>query len=76
MCIISCRSKKTSLIPNYIWDEATMECHNSNHEPNTRAQKKCVPGGGESHLVARREMIPIPSRSAAQKHKTVAVSDS
>ena len=71
MCIISCRSKKTSLIPNCILNEGTMECHNSNLEPNTRAQKKCVPGGGESRLVARRELIPLPSRSVAQKHKIV-----
>ena len=48
MCIISCRSKKTSLIPNYIWDEATMECHNSNLEPNTRAQKSVYLGVGKA----------------------------
>ena len=54
MCMISCRSKKTLLIPNYISSEATMECHNSNFEPNTKGHKNCEPGGGEIHLVGER----------------------
>ena len=44
MCLISCRSREASLIPNYVIIKATTKCYCGNLGTKNRGHQKGIPG--------------------------------